>query len=396
MSARLWIWGALSLALTAAPREAAADSADLRATAWDRSVALEQEGKIDEARRLLLDAWGPTSESYEVTVRIAWLSLQLREAEAAVSAYSRARTLAGAGEEARQGLSSALTLVGYRHLDRAEFDEAQRAFEQALAERPDHPDAQKGLWLVSRRPILAPEVWGGYLHRAGGGERSRGWLLTASLPWQITREVRLRASFRHAEMATSGLSTTGWHQNDLFVDVGYEGRWFGGTLVGAALLPSQEDAVALAGARLRVGKWFGGQVEGSVFHREVGWSGQVLPTLYVHPIKALGLAGGARITGDPYGTVVSGYAGMSAFLGPVALSLSGHVGPERWPVTLSTPMVFSAGEELRLGGKLTALFSVSESWRLGLDAQVERFESSAGTKGIYVNVSAGAQFAPRW
>ena len=94
MSARLWIWGALSLALTAAPLEAAADSADLRATAWDRSVALEQEGKIDEARRLLLDAWGPTSESYEVTVRIAWLSLQLREAEAAVSAYSRARTLA--------------------------------------------------------------------------------------------------------------------------------------------------------------------------------------------------------------------------------------------------------------------------------------------------------------
>ena len=76
-----------------------------------------------------------------------------------------------------------------------------------------------------------------------------------------------------------------------------------------------------------------------------------------------------------------------------AVHVSGHAGPERWPVAMAVPSVLTMDQELRYGMSMTAVVSVTDLVRLGLQTQFERV-SLGGQERNYFTVSGGVQLAP--
>ena len=64
---------------------------------------LEKRGNLRQARDLLLRAWGASSDSYEVTMRLAWLSLRLGDLDNARRFYEAATKMPEAEPEAPKG-----------------------------------------------------------------------------------------------------------------------------------------------------------------------------------------------------------------------------------------------------------------------------------------------------
>ncbi|MBW2525939.1 MAG: hypothetical protein JRI23_17280 [Deltaproteobacteria bacterium] len=378
---------------------------ELRAGAWDQSVALERSGQLEQARVLLLRGWGLESRSYEVTVRVAWLSLQLEDSGTAVVAYQRARGLAGAGAEATQGLASALTLRGWQHFDDGDRAAARGDWRQAIELQPDQPDAQRGLDLA-RELRFEPELWGAAVFTTGSGNDSIGGAGFIHLPIQIKDWLSFRAAYRHVATSESvaaptappgrppGGGTVRLHQNEIYAggSVGTEILLF--EALGVALWPSDERFAGGEAARLRLGYDYGLQLEQAVLAREGGVNGQLMPSAFVWPLDRLGLGAGARFTFDPDGIDVSAVAGVSIVPEPVAIHLRFHAGLERWPVTMAMPQVLTLADEVNVGGSLTALFDVSETWSVGISGQVERL-NRPGQAGVFGSAGAGLRWSPK-
>jgi hypothetical protein len=396
-------------ALAQVPAPPAQDAFALRAGAWDRSVQLEEEGKLLEARALLMQAWGP-GDSYEVTVRIAWLSLRMGQYGHAAVAYRTARTLPGAGPEATQGLSSALTGLGYGKLEDSSNDEARLQFKEALALDPAKERAKAGLAQIDAMPTIEPELWMAYVRMPDYGPTWNGWAAFAQLPWHVTGALTLRAAYRHVDLQRevpsvppvpgmgyhgggSGLTTQTWRQNEVYAAADFDKPWWAVGLLGIGLLPSDADPAWGAAMRGRIGRTFGLNVDGSAIRMESGWNRQLLPTVFLWPTRYLGLAAGSRITGDPQGTMASFHAGATLKTHGFAMHVSGHAGPERWPVSMMVPSVLTVGQELPYGVNVTAVVSVSSLVRLGLQTQFERV-SIGGAEKNYFTVSGGVQLAP--
>ena len=134
--------------------------------------------------------------------------------------------------------------------------------------------------------------------------------------------------------------------------------------------------------------------QGAGIHRQFGWGGQVLPTLFVWPGSWIGLAAGPRITSDPKGTVASGFAGVTRRTDGMTAIVSGHVGTERWPVYIEAPSVLTLAEDTRYGGTATLLFGLTDEWKMGAQAQVERIRW-VNVDGLYGTVSIGVQYLPK-
>lgn len=376
-----------------------------RAGAWDRSVEQERAGQVIESRQTLMRGWGLESSSYEVTVRLAWLSLQLEDAATAVYGYERARALAGAGPEATEGLADALTLRGWQAFEEGDRADAREDWRLALRYEPDQPDAQRGLELA-RELRIEPELWGAFVFTTGAGPDSMGGGGLLHVPIQVKDWLGFRLAYRHVETSEavpaepepgrrpgSG-SRVRFYQDDIHAGIGLGTSylWFEG--MGIVIIPSDEGVAAGEAARLRLGFKYGLQVEQAVLVRDDGAGGQLLPTAFVWPLGWLGFGAGARFTFDPAGQDVSAVVGASVVPEPVELHLQAHVGVERWPVTMAMPQVLTLADDVNVGGTLTAMFSVSEAWAVGLQGQVERIDSE-GQGGVFGSVALGLRWSPK-
>jgi hypothetical protein len=382
---------------------------DLRAGAWDRSVELERDGQVAEARVLLEQAYGAQPSGYEVTVRLAWLSLRLDDAERAVPLYRRARTLEGAGPEATEGLASALTLRGYQALSRGERSEARASFSDALALRPGDEDATRGLDLA-REQRLAPGLWVGYLGERLGDFDASGWIAFARIPYRATDHLALLGAYRHNELTLSVPTTTStmrmgamgqdgrtqqpWRQDEIYLGAGVGTASVWVDALGILIASTSEGVVGGEALRVRVGQRYGVVVEHAALRRDEGWNVQGSPLLFWEPSPALGLAAGARMTRDEAGTIGSGRAELRLSLAPVDVFVGGHVGRDRWPVSPVTPMVITVDADLTAGGSLLTLVALHPSWSIGLSGWLERLEQ-AGTAGIYGIAALGLRWSPR-
>ena len=422
----------LSSAAAAAPPRAPADqhTYDLRAGAWDCSAELERAGHPREARELLVRAWGREPAGYEVSVRLAWLSLELGDAARAVREYRHARTLPGAGPEAAQGLASALTLEGYDELEDGDRGRAREHWRAALALDPAQDDAQKGLDLA-RAQRIDPELWVGYLGERIGTTQGGGFSVFALIPLQLSDHFRLRAAYRVSWLDLHGptngatstaLGTAGmgpgagagpgpgpgngtsaatasgetlWHEQDAYLGFGFGGRYAWLDLLGMALFPSDERAVPGQAAQLRLGRRFGVEAFEATLRRQRGWNVQVAPRAFVWPVDWLGLWAGPRFTVDDQGDPESIEAGVTLATRPFQLYVSGHTGTQRWPVSPAIPLVLTLDQDLPLGGSAALLFAITPEWTLGLSSELEKL-SAAGEDGNYTSFAAGLRWSPRF
>ncbi len=383
-----------------------ADPENLRAGAWDRSVQLEQSGDLEGARTLLWQAWGTTPEGYEVTVRLAWLSLQMGDADNAVAGYRRAKDLEGAGPEAQQGLASAHAQRGFARLDRGDKAGAREDFGAALAMEPGHAEALRGLDAAGPASHVDPELWLGAVHQSFPQDRWTGAVLFLHIPWQVDDTWQLRAAYRYVGTALqiegqpsgrrgrqSGGGTEFLHQHEVYGGFGFTSAYVDGQVLGIGVMPPDEDAVPGAGLQLRAGSTFGLQADAAALRRSTGWNLQVAPGVYVWPSPTVGLAAGVRHTNDEAGGDTSGWAGFSWARKRSELHVRGHLGTERWAFSAAEPSVLTLTPETWLGGNAALLLPVSPTWQLGLQAQVETLRLD-DTKGIYAGASIGLRWSP--
>lgn len=379
---------------------------DQRAGAWDRSVRLEKQGKLAQARAELLRAWGTSPEGYEVTVRLAWLSLRLGDSDKAIVWYGRARSLPGAGLESTRGLASAHTQRGFARLERHERHSARQDFRTALALDAAQADARRGLAITGPESRVDPELWLAYLQHSLPKAKWRGAALFAHLPWHVDDTWRLRLAYRYLALETDyqtedappggprlGDVNTSEHQQELYMGVRFGSPWVDFEALGAAVLPSNGDKVPGAGVELRAGKRFGLLVEGASLGRESGWNHQAIPGLYYWPTDSIGFAVGTRYTTDAVGNALSAWAGVSWCDDRSELHIRGHRGAERWAFSIRQPSILTIDSETTAGGRATLLLPLSRMWQLGLMGELEKLNKVA-EPGVYFDVGLGLVWSP--
>jgi tetratricopeptide (TPR) repeat protein len=380
------------------------DPTDLRASAWSRSLALEEKGELVRAREILWRAWGPEPEPYEVAVRLAWLSLRVGRAQEAVDLYRRAMALEGAGPEARQGLARALALQGFEELKRGNRDSARRLWQEALRQDGALAEARRGLDLIEPAWGIAPEMWFGYLRNSANGASAQGLVAYLQIPAQLSDRWRLRAAFRHVEpiaseqgraQGSSGQNAVAsWRQEEIHFGVGFEHRWLGAQILALSIFPASAPSIFGPAGSLRLGRRLGLEIQTAALGDSSGWNTQLVPAAFLWPLHSFGISAGARLTWSPLGQSTSGLVGVTALLAPVSLFLQAHYGVERWPVTLAGPTVLSLPSDAAYGGTLTMAIALHRELRLYLQAQLERLEAPAGN-GMYLSAAVGLQWSPR-
>lgn len=378
-----------------------------RSGAWDGSVQLERTGRPRLARSLLTHAWGPQPSSYEVALRLGWLSLALGEGDQAAAAYDRARWLPGADYEAVLGLSSGLTMAGYDDYETGDAAGARESWRNALHLNPEAEDARRGL-VLAREQRFDPELWLAFVSSSAPDQSLVGGSALIHLPLQLKDWVVLRAAYRHLESSvstappaaapmSSGRSgpSRRFSENDLFAGLGIGTPWLWLDAWGTALLLDGDKPVGGELARLRVGRRWGMSIDQAALGRQAGWNLQLAPQAFVWPIPELGLSAGVHTTLDEAGDEVGAIAGASLITSSLEIHLQGHLGRQRWPASVDGPTVLTADGDLTGGGKLTVMVPMSEQWALGLQGQVERVEVDEGA-GVYGSAALGLRWSPHW
>ena len=386
------------------PKADAQNAVDLRVGAWDRSVALERSGDREGARDVLLRAWGRETESYEVTARIAWLSLGLEEWDEAIAAYERARGLRGAGQEATDGLVTALCAKGSSRLEARDFAGARAAWNRAVVLSPTNGGAERGLALIGPASHVDPEIWFGAVEQRPTSRGWTGWAMFLHVPWQINDDVSVRAAYRHtsteSKIAVPGPGRMGRtevatsQQDEFYGGFGLRFPYTAVDLLGLAVMPSEEEAAPGGHLRLRLGGRFGLDHQQTMIARETGWNHQTWPSLYAWLGDAVQLRAGARLTTDDVDRSVSATAALQLGTRPIWFGLDGHVGEERWAFDGEGLSMLAIPDETTMGGRSTLMVDLGDTWRLGLQGHVESTRSSEAETGMYWSASAGLQWTP--
>lgn len=408
----LWTMAAyLALGAGAVPGASASEpvtqgAPELRAGAWDRSVRLEKQGKLEQARAELLRAWGPAPEGYEVSVRLAWLSLRLGDSDNAIAWYGRARSLPGAGRESTRGLASAHTQRGFARLKSHQRQSARQDFRTAIALDAEQADARRGLAIAGPASRVDPELWLAYLQHSLPKAKWKGTALFAHVPWQVDDTWRLRLAYRYLALKTDyqtkdappggprlGDVNTSEHQQEIYTGVRFGSPWVDFEALGVAVLPSNGDRVPGAGVELRVGRRLGLLVEGASLGRERGWSHQAIPGLYYWPADSIGVALGTRYTTDEEGKAFSAWAGVSWSDDRSELHVRVHRGAERWAFSILQPSILTIDSETTAGGRATLLLPLSPTWQLGLMGELEKL-NKVNEPGVYFDIGLGLLWSP--
>ncbi len=385
----------------------------LRAGAWDRSVQLEHSGDVHGARDLLMQAWGPESDSYEVTMRLAYLESRLGRTDEAIALYRRARAMPPAGPDAAHGLALALTEQAYARMDEGDRAGARARLEEAVALSPNAEAPRRGLALLGPACRVDPEVWAAFLRQSVEPDTFQGWAVFAHVPWWVNDRYRFRLAARWVQTqgdvvtappdspgpgngpgrrdATSSRTTD--RQAEFYAAIGWSGRYVAVQGMGLAVVRKGEGFIPAGAASLKVGATAGLDVEQAVLSRDAGTGLQTLLRLYWWPSHSVGLAAGARSTHDPRGEVLSAVVGLSVVGRAAALHTQAHLGTERWPFTMQTPAVLALDADLTAGAVVTSTFRLSDAWQVGVQGQWEKIEVPA-FQGNYVSLATGLVWSP--
>ncbi len=383
------------------------EQASQRIGAWDRSLALERAGDPGAARAVLLAGWGPEPDSYEVSVRLAWLTLEMGRPGDAIVLYRRARAAEGAGPEATRGLATALVRDGFDALEAGDRERARRRFEEALRLFPDDADAARGLELAKDRPFSA-ELWLGGLGLTSSAPALYGGFAFAQARVSPTESLRLRAAYRFTlswqERSSAGMGpgsrrnagrsvTRTRHEG--WAGVGLEQRTWRAEALGFGVFASGAPAVPGQAARLSVGTRVGALLDESALFYRTGTELQLRPLLFAWPTTSLGAAAGARVTRGADSTLVAGELGLSWVGQSVELHANGLWGKARRPVFLDVPMLVDVEGELWAGGTLSVLVPVSPALALGLAGELHALDDD-GDSITYGSLAAGLRWSPRY
>jgi len=385
----------------------------LRAGAWDKSVQLERSGDFRGARDLLMQAWGTQSDSYEVTMRLAYLESRLGRIEEAIALYRRARAMPPAGADAADGLALALTAQAYSRMEEGDREGARERLEEAVAASPDAEAPRRGLALLGPASRVDPEVWAAFLQQSVEPDKFQGWAVFAHVPWWVNDRFRLRLAARYLQTQgdvvtappdspspgngpgrrKASSSRTTDRQGELYAAIGWSGRYVAVQGMGLAVVRKGEGLIPGGATSLKIGATAGLHVEQAILSRDAGIGWQTLPRLYWWPSHTVGLAAGARYTHDPRGGALSGVAGLSVVGRAAALHAQAHLGTERWPVTMDTPAVLALDSDLAAGAVVTSTFRLGDAWQMGVQGQWEKVEVPA-FQGSYVSLATGLIWSP--
>jgi tetratricopeptide (TPR) repeat protein len=393
--------GLFALMLMTAPSPDVTE-VEARADAWDRSVARETAGDLPGAEAIMVRAWGGEPENYWAGLRLAYLALLQSRPDEAYDRYQalRQRPEAQGDTDVVRGLASAVAGKGWHLASLGEADRARAEFRRALSIDPDNASAKRGLATIASAPLVSPELWTGLVGYSLGMYRYQGFALYGDLPVSIGRGFVLRAAGRYMAAGRSarsvwafgGRGNSSWTLDEEYLSLARAGGLVAGEIVGARSSTTGQATLWGGAARLRVGTFAGGLVEASYLRAaELATNAQVVPLLYYWPIEHVGLQAGARVTLDDRGNSVSATAGISLLARPFGLHLRGHAGDERWAFALDAPSIASFDAVTSYGGSATILWSVSSSWRLGLQGEGERLRAE-GALGYYWCISAGLQY----
>ena len=366
------------------------------ATAWDQSLAFEAGNDVRRAREVLVQAYGPRPDIYSVCVRLAWLSLRLREGDQAVGLYRHARELPGALPEATQGLRSALTMAGYDALDRGDLRGARRAWTEALTIDANDADARRGLDLLGPASGVAPELWIGALSATADTAMVR--VLYVAVPYRITDALSVRGAYRRVAVETTFDSKAIFgSQSEYFGGVAYERGITATELVGLALVNSEQTSWGAAIAT-RVGGRYGLTLMASGLHRTDGWNAQVAPQGFLWLRPYLALSAGVRVTHDSAMSPSSPLAGATIRWNRLVVDAQAHFGAERFAVGMAGPTVMSFNASTARGATVTGAITLGRNKDrvLFVQAQFESLRTPDGTtgNGSYTGWALGLRMLP--
>ena len=368
---------------------------------WDQSVKLEQAGDLPGAEAVLVAAWGKKPDNYYAQLRLAYLALVRKRANAAVARYKRARRFpeAAGDTDVTAGYAAALALKGWQLADGGDATEARVYFRKALAFVPEQPDATAGM-AATDLPMTEPELWGAVVGQAFGAGRYQGWAAFAQLPWRFFDRLTLRVAARHigwqqaspaSPWAFSAEPSRNWTVNELYGGAGYDTPLVTAEALGFAVTSAGSDTLAGAGLRLRAGRTWGGLADLAALRAEGRFANvQIRPAAFVVLGAHVTLYAGARFTREETGQWTSGAAGGSLQLGPLAAYLQGQLGTEHWAANLTSPSILSIAPRTHGGARLTILYDLTRAFRVA--GQAEAYALAAeGATGTFWSVSLGLQ-----
>ena len=367
---------------------------------WERSVRMEQAGDLRGAEAVLIEAWGRKPDNYYAQLRLAYLALVDKRANAALARYNRARRFPEAKDDAdvQAGLAAALALKGWKLADQGRMDEARVYFKHALTVAPEQPAALSGLALTTL-PRSEPELWGAIVGRSFGSARYQGLAVFAQLPWRFFDRLTVRLAGRHIEWwqsstpspwAASG-HTTRWTVNELYGGAGYDTPMMAAEALAFAVTSMGSPALAGVGLKLRYGRAWGAFVDLAVLRTQGRFVNQQIRPAAFLAIGGHGLLyAGARLTREETGRWTSFATGASLWLGSFAAYLQGHLGTEHWAANLVSPSILSIAPATRRGASLTAVYDLTRAVRVAGQVEACALESEGAT-GAFWSASLGLQ-----
>ncbi len=372
---------------------------------WDLSVKLEQAGDLRNAEAVVVAAWGKKPNDFYAQLRLAHLALSAKRAKAAVARYRRALRFPEAEGDADvvAGYAAALALKGWQLADAGRPSEARACWREALAVKPDQPDALAGLSNAAA-PVAEPEAWGAIMGESFGSGRYQGLAAFVQLPWRFFDWLTLRVAGRHiawrqisrpSPWAFPGPSSTSWTVDEIYAGAGYDTRVVTAELLGFAVIAAGSPTILGTGLRLRAGRRWGAfadiaamRIDGSDGH----WvNEQARPAVFLAIGARLLLHAGARLTHEPTGLSTSGVAGASWVDSRISVYLQGHFGAEHWAADLTSPSILSITPGTRSGGTVTLVWNATRALRVAGQAEACAL-SADGATGSFWSVSLGLQW----
>lgn len=394
----------LCLALLLLPGVARAETASVASSVakpWEQSVQLEKTGDLRGAEAVMVAAWGKKPDNFYAQLRLAYLALITKRANAAVARYARARTFpeAEGDADATAGYAAALALKGWKLAATGRSNEAREHWLAALAIKPDQPDALAGLNTVAA-PITEPEVWGAMVGQSFGSGRYQGLAVFAQLPWRFFDRLTLRAAARHIEWqqvsspspwAIASQPSASWTVNEIYGGAGYDTTAVTAEALGFAITSAGMSTISGIGTRLRVGQRWGASADIVALRTDGHWvNEQIRPVAFLVINPRFMLHAGAKLTHEESANWVSGVAGVSLLARPLAVYLQGQLGTTHWDANLTSPSVLSILPRTQGGGNITILWDATRKLRVAGQAEAYTLEA-AGATGVFWSVSLGLQ-----
>ena len=338
---------------------------------------------------MLIAAFGEYPTTYDVGVRLAWLSLLLHRTGEAVDRYRLARGMVGSLPEATYGLALALTARGYDALARGAYGAARADLNEALSFDAANADARKAIRLLGGPRGVAIEAWAATVSATTGSSRAQVFYL--NIPIRLDESRAARFALRQV-MSPTGIGTTRAFASQTELYAGFERD------VGVATLEAMGLAINAAGGT-SVGAVFVGRVGGtlglsgtaSAISVTGGVNLQAVPSVFWWASPNVALSVGARITDDPNVRAVSPIAAITIRGEKAELDLSGHSGTERWALTPAGPTILSFLDQTKRG--CTATVTVHATSRISVFAQGQVEQTFS--LGTFQSYGAGFRFSPR-